>query len=318
MKARWNWRQSLMLVAGLTLLAFGWPETMKAADAKPKPDFWAATFNNAEAFDNLGIESFRHGTLVSRKLHFKGAAETEVGYTIYLPPDYERSNARYPILYVLPGNAVSENATAGTVVKKAHELMQAGKLPPFIIASFPGGSSFYGNQYEGKCQVHDFFFDEFMPFIEGKYRVKTEAPYRHLQGGSAGGNGALMYAFERPELFGTVTAVAGAFDGVRVNYWAPMYGADDNNYRPYDPARLAQQNKARLGGMRIALWCGSEDVTRGDNARMHATLTREKIDHVFNDANSRPKLEGVTHKFPLYYELYGDEILEFHGEAFRR
>lgn len=192
-----------------------------------------------------------------------------------------------------------------------------GDLPPFILVSVTGGRSFYGNQFEGRCQMRDFFFEEFMPFIETTYRVKAEARYRHLQGMSAGGNGAMLYAILRPDLFGTVTAVAGAFDGVRVNAWAEMYNSKTENYAPDNPSVLIVQHKARLGPLRIALWIGSDDVTRGDNARFHQLLTRHDIPHVFNDAQSRPKLRGVTHDLAIYYQLYGDEILRFHGEAFR-
>lgn len=272
-------------------------------------------FLSTDAFDNKGIATFRHASLLSKKLRFKGADETEVGYAIYVPPAYENSSARYPILYFLAGNGGNENGVWHVVVK-AHELIGKGELPPFIIVGVTGGRSFYGNQFEGRCQMQDFFLDEFVPHIEKNYRVKTEARYRHLQGMSAGGNGALLYAVKRPDLFGTVTAVAGAFFGVRVNAWAEMYDAKEANYRPYDPFTLIAQSPSRLGNLHIALWIGSEDVTRNDNVQMHRLLTQGGIAHTYNDASSRPLLQGVPHQFDRYYALYGKEILQFHAEAF--
>ena len=69
-----------------------------------RPDFWSPTaFNHADTFDNRGIATYRHATLASRKLHFNGAAETEVGYTVYLPPGYDSGTLRYPVVYDLHG-----------------------------------------------------------------------------------------------------------------------------------------------------------------------------------------------------------------------
>ena len=101
-------------------------------------------FLSTDAFDNKGIATFRHASLLSKKLRFKGADETEVGYAIYVPPAYENSSARYPILYFLAGNGGNENGVWHVVVK-AHELIGKGELPPFIIVGVTGGRSFYGN-----------------------------------------------------------------------------------------------------------------------------------------------------------------------------
>ena len=282
--------------------------------ARVRPDFWAAQFNSAAKFDDLGIPGFRHQTLVSHKLNFKGAAETVVGYTVYLPPGYEGSDTRYPILYFMVGNNSSE--TNNTVVQTAHALIVEGELPPCIIVGLTGGCSFYGNQFAGQCQMHDFFFEEFLPYIEKTYRVRSEARYRHLQGTSAGGNGAMMYALKHPDLFGTVTTVAGGFFGVRVNAWPEMYDSREENHRPYDCfALLTPELAPKLGGVRLALWIGSADVTIRDNAEFHRLLQARGVPHAFNDWTTHPKLKGMPHDFRLYYEQYGKEILRFHGEG---
>lgn len=49
---------------------------------------------------------------------------------------------------------------------------------------------------------------------------------------------------------------------------------------------------------------------------MHRFLTERGIPHEYNDWNSRPRLEGVTHSFNAYYAAYGREILQFHAAAF--
>jgi pimeloyl-ACP methyl ester carboxylesterase len=133
---------------------------------------------------------------------------------------------------------------------------------------------------------------------------------------SAGGHGALMYALKHPELFGTVTAVAGAFFGSRVNAWPEMYNFSEENYRPYDCfALLTPALAPKLGGLRFAFWIGSADITIGDNTAMRRLLQARGVAHTYNDATTHPKLDGLTHDFRQYYALYGKEILRFHAQG---
>lgn len=282
-----------------------------------RPEFWAAQFNSADKFDGLGIPGFRHETLVSRKLRFNGAIEVTVGYTLYLPPGYEGSAARYPTLYYLAANGGTENSAA-TMVQAVHARIVAGEMPPCIVVGLTGGRSFYGNQFAGKCQMHDFFFEELLPHVDKTYRTRPEARYRHLQGMSAGGGGAVMYALKHPELFGTVTSIAGAFYGARVNAWPEMHNSNEENYRPYDClALLTPELAPKLSGLRLALWIGSADTSLRGNVEFRQLLQARRVAHTYNDVTTRPQLAGVTHDFRRYYEVYEKEILRFHAEGMK-
>jgi dienelactone hydrolase len=52
----------------------------------------------------------------------------------------------------------------------------------------------------------EFLTDEFFLYIEGKYRVKSGRSNRAITGFSTGGYSALSVGFQRPELFGSVSA----------------------------------------------------------------------------------------------------------------
>ena len=293
------------------------PGTAKKAPKKgARPDFWTQRFKS-ERFDSRGIEGFRQETIQSRKLRFKGDAETPVGVAVYLPPGYERSADRFPVLYLLHGLGGTE-ATSSIVVPKAHELMKAGALRPFLIVAPNGGRAFYGNQFEGKCQVHDFFFEELVPHIDATYRTRAEKAGRQIQGFSMGGYGAMMFAAKHPEIFGAAMDIAGALQGARFNVWREMYDGKEEHYRPYDLWLLADANKAALRTMPLSIWVGSEDICLRVSEQFHAELTRLEIPHEFNGAKERPKLEGVPHDLARYYELYGTEILKWHAERFGR
>ena len=218
------------------------PSTQPGLQARR--DIWAAKLNNPESFNNQGVETYYHKTMISKKINFKGQPETEMGYTIYLPPDYESSQERYPVIYFLHGLGANEN-TASIVVKKADELIKSKDLPPFIIAAINGGPVFYGNHFEGKFQVHDFFIDEFIPYVDATYRTKADRADRNMMGFSMGGYGATMFAVKHPEMFGAFTDIAGALEGPRSNCWPEMYDSKDENFRPYDIFVLVRRTRKR-------------------------------------------------------------------------
>ena len=106
------------------------------------------------------------------------------------------------------------------VVQSADTLIKNKNSPPFIVVAPSGGIAFYGNQYAGKFQFHDFFIDEFIPYIDATYRTRPDRPNRHIQGFSMGGYGAVMFAAKHPDLFGACTDIAGAIIGPALQYLA--------------------------------------------------------------------------------------------------
>ncbi|MCU1297340.1 MAG: putative esterase, partial [Acidobacteriaceae bacterium] len=90
------------------------------------------------------------------------------------------------------------------------DLRQQHKIGDFLIVAPEAKRSFYINSADGKVEYSDFFTKEFMPYIEGKYRIKHERSARAISGISMGGYGALRFAFAYPELFSSVSAQSAA------------------------------------------------------------------------------------------------------------
>ncbi|MCR4396427.1 MAG: esterase family protein, partial [Candidatus Saccharicenans sp.] len=92
----------------------------------------------------------------------------EVRYTIYLPPDYQTSSRRYPVVYLLHG--YTDNDTGwlqfGEVNLTADRAIAERQIPPMIIVMPDGGVSWYINDYQNKVRYEDFFFQEFIPYID--------------------------------------------------------------------------------------------------------------------------------------------------------
>ncbi|MDB5110340.1 MAG: 1,4--xylanase [Mucilaginibacter sp.] len=62
----------------------------------------------------------------------------------------------------------------------------------------------YFNDPKGDWPYEDFFFKELMPYVERKYRIKSDKKFRAVAGLSMGGGGRFIYALHYPESFSSV------------------------------------------------------------------------------------------------------------------
>lgn len=133
-------------------------------------------------------------------------------YTIYLPKSYEVDKTRnYPVLYLLHG--VMGINTSWFTDQRAGEvadlLMASGEACEMIIVSPNAGGNPYKGDWNGYFNMpgwayEDFFYKEFLPYIEKTYRVKADKQHRAIAGLSMGGrrNGKLCAASLRHVLCG--------------------------------------------------------------------------------------------------------------------
>ena len=145
----------------------------------------------------------KEGLIVPSKILGK-----DVRYTIYLPFDYETSSRYYPVVYLLHGFTDNDIAWVqfGEANMTADELIAKQDIPSMILVMPDAGLTWYVNNYDGKVRYEDFFFKEFIPYIEHHYRILTEKRYRAVAGLSMGGYGALVYAMKHPDMFSSCVA----------------------------------------------------------------------------------------------------------------
>ncbi len=120
---------------------------------------------------------------------------------IYLPSDYEASNNTYPVLYLLDGDAVKDDAS-----RVVDELVTSGVIPPVIVVAIGYGSGRNMRMYDytptvdsdgdggGARDFWDFLTTELFPYIDSNYRVTPGGAYRYIAGHSFGGI-AVLYGF---------------------------------------------------------------------------------------------------------------------------
>ncbi|GHE21822.1 alpha/beta hydrolase [Halomonas urumqiensis] len=159
---------------------------------------WLTFASSAHAAGQVSHQSFPSQVL-----------ERDYPYTLYLPEGYAVSNQAYPVIYLLHGSFGSETdwVDSGLLRRTADRMIRLGVIPPVVIV-MPGSESWWIDGYNESARTA--FMDELIPHIEDSWHVVPEREWRGVAGLSAGGFGALNFAFEFPERFAAVAAFSPA------------------------------------------------------------------------------------------------------------
>jgi len=180
---------------------------------KMKPVMWVVIWLLATClFQKSWGQSPTKGKVLEGRVLKSTILGRDVRYSLYLPPDYELSERRYPVTYLLHGYTDDETGWLqfGEVNRYADAAIATGEIPPMIIAMPDGGVAWYINSFDGQAKYEDFFIKEFLPHIDATYRTRTKRNYRAVSGLSMGGYGSLIYALKYPDLFAACGALSAA------------------------------------------------------------------------------------------------------------
>ena len=145
---------------------------------------------------------------------------------LYLPPGYQSSEKRYPVLYMHDGQNVFDNATAYAgeweVDETLNTLAAAGQLELIVVAIDNGGEkrmtelnpvdhAEFGKT-EGKAYL-EFIANTVKPYIDQHYRTLADVEHTGIMGSSMGGLISHYALLQFPQVFGK----AGIFSP---SYWA--------------------------------------------------------------------------------------------------
>jgi enterochelin esterase-like enzyme len=246
-------------------------------------------------------------------------------YAIYLPPDYETSQRSYPVLYLLHGAGDDQTGWVqfGEVLNIADEAIKSGLATPMIIVMPDAntGKRGYVNDVKGEWLYEDFFFQEFMPFIETKYHIKAEKHYRAIAGLSMGGEGTYIYALHHPELFSSACPLSAATGPKSLeelkNYrlWQGVEGIKDSDkeayFKRYSVLNLIEnmpedQKKA----VRWYIDCGDDDFLYEGNSLVHIAMRKKEIPHEY-------RVRDGVHSW-TYWRASLPKVLEFVSMAFHQ
>jgi enterochelin esterase-like enzyme len=269
------------------------------------------TAQTGKVFDNLSMQS--------------QILKMERKYAIYLPPDYETSQRSYPVLYLLHGGGDDQTGWVqfGEVLTIADAAIKSGQATTMIIVMPDAntGKRGYVNDIKGEWRYEDFFFQEFMPFIEKTYRIKPDKHYRAVAGLSMGGEGTFIYALHHPELFSSACPLSAAtgpksIEEMNTGRWKQMTDgisdADKEAYfKKYSVLSLIENMpEAQKKAVRWYIDCGDDDFLYEGNCLAHIAMRKKEIPHEF-------RIRDGVHSW-VYWRAALPDVLEYVSMAFHQ
>ena len=236
----------------------------------------------SKVFDNLTLES--------------KILNQERTYAVYLPNDYDSSERSYPVLYLLHGLGDDQTAwiKLGDVQRITDESIDSGISSSMIIVMPDAGSGIVGyiNQPNRDWFYEDFFFEELIPHVESKFRIKKGKKYRAISGLSMGGGGTLVYALHRPELFSSAAPLSpaiGPTDLDDFHKWISRYNFYFNDkietqklLNANHPLILIdEKSKQDLNSVAWYLDCGDDDYLYEDSSLLHLAMKKKGVKHEY-------------------------------------
>lgn len=215
--------------------------------------------------------------------------DKEIKYSIYLPDGYFSSEKDYPVLYLLHGYSGNELSwvSDGKVKEITDTSIQNGESVPTIIVMPDAWDSWYINQYDGKCNYEEMFFQELIPFMEHKYRIKSDKQTRSIAGLSMGGQGAFLYTLHHPDYFASCAPLSAAiFDDQTLkqridsqdknDLFKRLIGEDLNHWKKNSILDLLQSAKTNV---RYYIDCGDDDYLLQGTLDAHRIMQEKGIKH---------------------------------------
>ncbi len=137
---------------------------------------------------------------------------------VYLPPDYERSDKNFPVVYCLTGFTgrgkmfLNDNAFAPNLAERMDKLINEKTIKPMIAVlpdcfTYYGGSQYINSSATGDYE--DYLTKEIIEFVDDNFRTIRDKNSRAVMGKSSGGYGALIMAMRHADRFGLACSTSG-------------------------------------------------------------------------------------------------------------
>lgn len=261
--------------------------------------------------------SLHNDSFHSPTLQQHSSIASDLPYLIYLPPGYEQSQQRYPVIYLLHGSGESEITWTdlGDVATVADGLIAAGRLPPSLLVMPTDHPLRYTHQAVRPRLFEQVFVHELVEHIDSSYRTLTSREARGIAGVSFNGYEAVFLAFTQPETFGAVASLSAPF-------WTPedlperfrktsllswFFGSTEAaaTYSVYTvlPEWLDADNFPK-----VFLLCGDDDAFLPGNLALFESLQTVGV------ASDLRVVEG-DHRWRVWRAHVGD-VLEFFADEF--
>ena len=246
---------------------------------------------------------------------YSPAVDRTMKYNIVLPAEYDRSDERYPVLYLLHGLTQNYTAWGGQGVAA-----YTGLFGDLIVVMPDVGNSWYINYAESgggqRNNWEDHIIQDVIGHVDGNYRTIARKEGRAITGLSMGGFGGLSLGLRHPEMFASVGSTSGAISHARdaarrlrgegqpgragaAPQLLPEQQADgdEHNRRP-DPrigieGFSSQAERTQEGRPFVT----AEDADAYDPFVLIHQVSAEQLPHIYLDSGTEDRLIGVAREF---------------------
>lgn len=222
-------------------------------------------------------------------------ARENLPYQAYLPPCYQSSLKRYPLVLLFadaPGN--SDLMETLGIAQTMDQGIRLGSLPPMVVVVADLGRQGTRNQFPPERSSETIIRDEILPGLARDFCLIEQRAYRTAGGFGKGGFWAILTAFRTPDLFSAVGGHSALLD---------------NTAPPADnPLEIARNSTILSGsGLRLYFDNGTADANAATGLQLLSDrLTARQIAHSYV---INPVGAGDT----AYWTAHISEYLEFYG-----
>ena len=238
----------------------------------------------------LGASQAFAGKLVADSLSSKILGAT-VKINVYLPDGFDKSDAKYPVVYLLHGlyGTWQDWENLGRMKLVADELISSGEAKKMVIVMPNAGHPDVHHEWNGYFNMpgwsyEDFFFNELIPTVESKYRCIGDKAHRAVMGLSMGGGGSTVYCQRHPDMFSSCYAMSAWLDN------DPVDSKDNPDDRLHIVSNSVSEHSAlkfidnadeeTLARLRTVKWffdCGDDDYLMELSVGLHVKMRNARV-----------------------------------------
>lgn len=209
-----------------------------------------------------------------------------------LMPEKPEKGKQYPVVYVLPVEAGTENKY-GDGLKEVQKLDLHNKRGVIFVAPTFSQLPWYADHpTKPELRQETYFLKVVVAYIDNNYPVRVGAEGRLLLGFSKSGWGAYSLLFRHPTLFGK----AAAWDAPMMMDKPGKYGSGDifgtaENFEGYRIDKHLERSAGKIGKEKRLILTGYGNF-RAEHESAHALMDKWKIAHEYRDG---PQLKHDWH-----------------------
>lgn len=210
---------------------------------------------------------------------------------VYLPPGYDQSKDRLPVVYLLHGNPgkSADWFSKGNIDETTDNLIVSGKIHPLIMVAadcFGSGGSHshddFLNSNDGSLMAEDFVAHELPAWVDSHYRTIRSADARALSGLSSGGYGAVNVGSKHTDEFHVMVSHSGFFDPKdELRTATKMLGPEGPLWDANNPIKQVKNWHAKKS-LHVYLDIGGDDELISESRDLAKELDKYDIDHTFS------------------------------------